>query len=971
MSMNRLWVLFSLATAVGYPAAEDDFFETRVRPVLATRCYACHTNSKLGGLRLDSRTALLEGGVSGPGIVPGKPAESLLIKAVTFADERIKMPLGGAKLKDQEIADLSRWIEMGAPWPESKHAPAASAKQGFTLSPEARKFWSLQPIQKPPVPSVSSPGWAKNPIDNFILAELDKRRMKPMKPASKRALLRRATYDLVGLPPTPEQIDAFEKDDSSEAFATVVDRLLASPHYGERWGRHWLDAVRYAEGDGPEEKETVPIAPASGAAKSSKAKARGARAMVYAGYGMTRDGYANAWRYRDWLIDAFNEDMPYDTFVKAQIAADLMPDKGRAKKLLPGLGLFGLGPWFTADCVPFAESRAEERDPKVDVLTKAFLGLTVTCARCHDHKYDPISQKDYTALVGVFNASGYSEYHLAPDDQVAKSRAHQAKVRSKLDAVGQFLETTTIDVASRSAQNTVRYMMAGRKVLLSASKLDPATIASADGLDLPAFQRWIKYLRNTEREHPYLKAWDAHMARRGGDDEAQRLAGDFQELVIDVIREKKDVELFNRDLRVNYKPDPGEASVLLPGDLMHFELFQFKHNLVQKHIEPNRYYVWMDVVQGPDASRVDDFGKRSGIFEYKDDDLLALFTPDENAKLDKLIDELQAVQAAAPPDYPYVMGLGEIARPANMKLNLRGNPNHLGEAVSPGFPAILSGTAGDPLPFTQGSGRLELAERIVQHPITARVIVNRIWMEHFGRGLVATTTNFGMMGDRPTHPELLEYLAGKFLQNGWSMKALHREIMLTATYQLSYGDSEFNGAGDPENRYLWRANLRRLDAEQLRDSILFLGGTLDERTKGGPSQSIGNPNNKKRTVYAKVTRGGTNRLLQLFDFPDPNISIDQRSATNVALQGLFFMNSDMMWNHAGLVASRLGSDEDKVGGAVSKAYRLLYGRQATDSEIQDALEFLKAAEKDSGDKKLAWQQFTQAMMSSGEFIYIN
>ncbi|HTM49056.1 MAG TPA: PSD1 and planctomycete cytochrome C domain-containing protein [Bryobacteraceae bacterium] len=950
---------------------ETDFFETRVRPVLATHCYACHSQSKLGGLQLDSRAALLRGGVSGPAVVPGQPADSLLIKAVNHSEPRLKMPLSGAKLKDQEIADLTRWIAIGAPWPEGKPAPAPLAgRKGFVLTPEARKFWSFQPIQKPAVPKVSNPQWTRNAIDNFILARLEERRMKPLQPAGKRVLIRRASYDLIGLPPTPEQIEAFEKDDSPDAFAKVVDRLLASPHYGERWGRHWLDAVRYAEGDGPEDTATKTRPPAAGSSRS-KARARGARAMVYAGYGMTRDGYANAWRYRDWVIDAFNKDLPYDVFVKAQIAADLLPGKERSRELLPGLGLFGLGPWFTADCVPFNESRAEERDPKVDVLTKAFLGMTVTCARCHDHKYDPISQKDYTALVGVFNSSGYTEYPLAPEEQFAGSRAYQAKVRARQDALGQFLEMTTIGVSRRAAQDTGRYMMGARQVLLGKSKAD-AAIASTEGLDPATFKRWIKYLGATEREHPYLKEWDALMARGGGTDaEAQRLAGEFQKLVIGVIDEKKEVELFNRELRANYKPDPGEGSVLLPGDLMQFELFQFKHNVVQKHIAPSRYYVWMDIVQGPESSRVDDFGKRSGIYEYKDDELFDRFTPEENAELDRMIEELDAVQAAAPPEEPYVMGLGEIARPANMRLNIRGNPSNPGEEVPRGFPAVLAGTDGEPLPFTKGSGRLELAERIVRHPLAARVIVNRVWMEHFGRGLVGTTTNFGMMGDRPTNPGLLEYLAARLQENHWSIKSLHREIMLSSTYRLSYGHDASNAAQDPDNLYQWRANLRRLDAEELRDSILFFAATLDERVAGGPSMSVSQPGNKKRTVYAKVTRGGANRLLQLFDFPDPNISIDQRSATNVALQGLFFMNSDLMWSHAGLVASRFGAAGDDDAGKVKNAYRLLYGRQASAEEIGAALEFLNAAEKETGGRKAAWQQFAQAMLSSGEFNYIN
>jgi Protein of unknown function (DUF1553)/Protein of unknown function (DUF1549)/Planctomycete cytochrome C len=944
--------LLLLGAAIVGQAQEDptEFFEARVRPVFASNCYSCHTTSKLGGLELDSRASLLKGGKSGPGFVAGKPAESLLIRAVSQTDARLKMPMGSPKLKDGEIADLAHWIAMGAPWPESKQA----VQKGFVLTPEKRALWSLQPLHKPIAPLVKETGWAKTPIDRFVLAKLEEQRMKPLGPANRRVLLRRASYDLIGLPPTPEEIEAFEKDTSPDAFAKVVDRLLASPHYGERWGRHWLDVARYTDGDGPEDKP--------------KPKARGARGMTFVGYGMTRDGYANTWRYRDWVIDAFNQDMPYDLFVKAQIAADLLPGQPDPKKLLPGLGLFGLGPWYTGDCVVYSDSRADERDARIDVLSKGFLGLTVTCARCHDHKYDPISQKDYYALGGIFFASGYKEYNLAPADHVALGQKYQAALRAKQGELGEFMEKGAVDVAETLARQTSRYMMAGRRVLLSTPKLDVAAVALEEKLDPATFQRWLKYLGTKERQHPFLREWDGLMAKGGNDEEAQRVADQFQKLVLEIIAEKRDVDAANLEMKKHYKPDPNEASVLLPGDLMQFELFQFKHNLIEKAIDPNRYYVWLDVVQGPPASRVDDFGKRKGIFEYSEEDLLRFFTSARKARLESLEADLDALRKAAPPDYPYVMGLGDNPKPINMKINVRGNPNNLGEEVPRGFPAVLAGADRDPLPFTKGSGRLELAEAIVSHPLTARVIANRIWMEHFGRGIVATTTNFGVMGDRPSHPQLLEYLASRVRETNWSMKALHREIMLSSTYQLSYGATEPNATADPDNRLLWRANLRRLDSEELRDSLLFVAGTLDERL-GGPGQSLNQPGNKKRTVYGRISRSAPNRVLTLFDFPDPNVSLDQRSATNVPQQGLFFMNSDLMWQEAGLVAARLGADEDHA--RIQKAYRLLFGRPATKDEVQDALQFLSAAGKDSSGEKPAWQQFTQALLSSGEFNYIN
>jgi len=397
MQARTALVLLGLTGIIAYAQSateKAEFFEARIRPVLANNCYACHTDNKLGGLRVDSRVALLEGGKSGAAIVPGRPDESLLIKAVKQADPKLKMPMGGAKLKDNEIADLRYWIQtMAAFWPAEDSKPVAPvlAKTSFTIRPEQRTFWSFQPIRKSVAPKVTDTAWAKTPIDQFILAKLEEKKLKPAPPADKRALIRRAYFDLIGLPPTPEQVDAFLADNSADAFAKVVDRLLASSQYGERWARHWLDVARYADGTGRPDTR-----------------------MVFLGYGMARDGYSNTWRYRDWVIQALNQDMPYDRFVKAQIAADLMPEPDRSK-LLPGLGFFGIGPWFTGDDVVFVEARANERDDKIDALTKGFLGLTVTCARCHNHKYDPISQKDYYALGGVFANSGFWEYNLSPD----------------------------------------------------------------------------------------------------------------------------------------------------------------------------------------------------------------------------------------------------------------------------------------------------------------------------------------------------------------------------------------------------------------------------------------------------------------------------------------------------------------------------------------------------------------------------
>jgi hypothetical protein len=932
-----------------------EFFESRVRPVLARNCYSCHTDTKLGGLQVNSRVALLTGGKSGAAINVGNPDDSLLIRAVMRTDPNLKMPLGAPKLKDNEIADLKYWIQTGAVWPDAdaKTAEAPIAAPKFTIKPEQRNFWSFQAIHKPAVPTVKDASWAQTPIDRFILAKLEESNLKPVKQADRRALIRRASYDLTGLPPTPEQVDAFMADNSPDAFAKIVDRLLATPQYGERWARHWLDVARYADGSGQAD-----------------------RRPVFLGYGQARDGYANTWRYRDWVAQAFNQDMRYDQFVKAQIAADLMPEPAR-DKMLPGLGFLGIGPWFTGDDVVFVEARANERDDKIDVVSKGFLGMTVACARCHNHKYDPISQKDYYAMAGIFGSTGYWEYNLAPEQQVQAYRDHRKKVKEAEAALQEYADACALRVAETLTVQIPQYMMAVRKMALTnpkPQKADLDKVAEAENLDSETLQRWFKYLTVAEKLHSYLKSWDAMMAEGGGSDaEVQKLAAGFRDIVAKVIPERKAVIAANEEMTRDYKPDSNEATVLLPGDLMQFELFQYKQQMVQKVMDTNHFYVWLDVVQGENDQS---YAKQDGIFEYNGKTLLRFLTAAEKSKLDAMQSEVADLTKSMPPEYPYLMALKDEAKPQDVKLNVRGNPHALGEEVPRGFPAILGHTNGDPLPFTHGSGRMELADAIVQSPLAARVMVNRIWQHHFGRGLVDSPSNFGMMGERPSHPELLDYLASSFVENGWSMKALHREIMLSAVYQEAYQPSEADSAVDPDNRLLWRANFRRLEMEPIRDSMLFVAGNLDERV-GGPPQNLKSANFKKRTFYARASRT-PDGLLTLFDYPDPNITSEQRSVTNVPLQGLFFMNSDLVSRQADVLAARLlneaNSDEDRI----QRAYRIVFQRRATQAEVQRGLQFLgkanvlyKEAETASPTKSTPWQQYAQALLSSGEFYYIN
>jgi hypothetical protein len=695
---------------------QADFFETAVRPLLAERCFGCHGPEKQkGGLRLDSREALLAGGASGPAVVPGQPAQSLLIKAVHY-DDTPRMPPKG-KLTPEQVATLATWVERGAPWPEAA-APLRppSASRGITITAKDRAFWSFRPVADPPLPPVHGAAWPKAPLDYFILAGQEAAGLHPVDPADRRALIRRASFDLTGLPPTPAEVEEFLGDDRPDAFDRVVDRLLTSPHYGERWARHWLDVARYGEDQ----------------AHTFEARK-----------------YPEGYRYRDWLIRAFNEDLPYDRFIKEQIAADLIDEPDRLERL-PALGFFALGPVYYGD-----PKKLDQYDDRIDTLSRGFLGLTVACARCHDHKFDPIGQRDYYALAGIFASSEYTEVPLVPPEAVEEAKRKQTDAEKK----------------------------------------------------------------------------------------------------------KK-----------------------------------------------------------------------------------------------------------APLNIPRVHALADAAKPVALHVLLRGNPDTPGEEAPHRFLAVLGG---EPRPFTKGSGRLELAEAIASpnNPLTARVMVNRVWQHLFGKGLVGTPSNFGALGERPSHPELLDHLATHFVRSGWSIKALVRAIMLSATYQQSCRLDAHDYAADSENRFLWRMNRRRLEVEAWRDAMLVVADRLDDRL-GGPSLELASPDNRRRTVYGAVSRHELDPLLRLFDFPDPNITSDRRAVTTVPLQQLFVLNSEFMVRNSRALAARLaaGPDRDDTG-RIRRAFLLLYSRPVTECELQMGLAFLASTDRQSGLTR--WEQYAQVLLSANEFMYVD
>jgi hypothetical protein len=768
------------------------FFEKKIRPLLARRCYECHSSqakSLKGGLRLDGRNAAMKGGDTGPAIVPGDPDASPLVAAVRYED--LEMPPDG-KLPTDEIELLAEWVRRGAPFPADA-APSEKSSGGIDWE-AARQFWSFQPLKESPPPVVRDSTWPRSRIDFFVLAKLEENGLNPAPDTDKRTFIRRASFDLIGFPPTPDDVAAFLADDSPDAHQRLIDRLLASPHYGERWGRYWLDLARYTDEVASWLQST-----------------------------------ANAWHYRDWVVRALNEDRPYNEFVKLQIAADLMENVPPAD--LAALGYLGASPtyWKELMLAPGVIKAvvAEEWEERIDAVSRTFLGLTAACARCHDHKFDPITTEDYYALAGVFASTRMADRFLLPPDE--------AKV--------------------------------------------------------------------AEAAHREVAAWQAEITE---------------------LEKKKD--------------DPEAAK----------KIVELRQRIDEKNKTP--YY------DAPQVCGVDDAG----------------------------IHVLANGPNATKIEY-------QPGEPLDLAIQIRGDPTNEGPTVPRRFLKVLAGD--DPPPFRIGSGRRELAESIANEggSLAARVIVNRVWRHHFGRGLVDTPSDFGAQGARPTHPELLDDLAARFVKNGWSLKWLHRELMLSATYRqtsnagcgmpnaelknsdlidaspISHSALRIPHSIDPENRLLWRMNRRRLEFEPWRDAMLAAAGNLDPRI-GGVAMELHDQANRRRTIYGKVNRDDLEVVLRLYDFPDPASHSPARDATTTPLQGLFVLNGPFVKQQATALAERLVRDQpDSVEARVARAYERLFSRPPDEDELQLASEFLGSAPADPK----SWKLYLQSLLGSNEFMFVD
>jgi cytochrome c553 len=897
---------------------QEAFFEKKVRPILISRCVECHGEKKQeGGLRLDSRAGVFKGNESGPAVVAGKPEESRLVEVIGYQDP-IRMP-PKQKLPDDEIATLTEWVKIGAPYPSAAAAPAGPALGEMAtpagIAKSRASHWSYQPIRRPEAPAIKDTAWGQGTIDRFILAGLEQQGLTPSPRADRRTLLRRASFDLVGLPPTAEEVAAFENDQSDDAFAHVVDRLLASSAYGERWGRHWLDVARYADTKG---------------------------------YVFTEERkYPFSYTYRDYVIRAFNNDLPFDRFVTEQLAADQLPI-GDDKTSLAAMGFLTVGRRF-------GNNQLDIIDDRIDVVARGLLGLTVACARCHDHKFDPIPTDDYYSLSGVFASSvepgdlpqigapvindAYREY----EKEVAKREGEtEAYISDQLAALIEELRSHTADVLAVVANKDAKSLPDSVKLAVGSDEVRREFV-----------NRWRSYLTETAKQpHPVFGPWNelARLPAEGFGPVAAKVI----EGLNDAAEAQPRTNSLVKQALAAAPPQTMLDVAAVYGRLLADVKGQWAKLRGEKPAEGASPASAL-----PDAAAEE---LRQVLYAEKNP---AIVSRDEfrrftnRAVRDKLNEKRRAVdtfKANSPAAPPRAMVMNDAAQPTQPHVLIRGNPGRRGKEVPRRFLQVLSGVDGPA--FQKGSGRLELALAIVNpaNPLTARVIVNRVWMHHFGKGLVSTPSDFGFRGSPPSHPELFDHLAGTFIDEGWSLKKLHRRILLSNAWQQVSDDRPEGLKGDPENRLLWKMNRQRLEFEPMRDALLAAAGRLDATIGGRPVDLFANPFSNRRAVYGFIDRQDLPGTFRVFDFASPDVSTPMRPQTTVPQQALFGMNSPFVVDQARALAAR-----PEVAGAadaiakIQTLYRLIYARPADAEEIAAAVPFLESPQETERQLPSVWQ----------------
>ena len=992
--------------------SDEDFFESNVRPLLVKHCQECHGEKKQeGSLRLDSRDGWLRGGERGQAIHPGQPENSLLIQAVKYEDSDLEMPPSNP-LTEQEVAVLEAWVKRGATDPRTESATSTA----MSLE-EAKNFWAFQPLKKPTPPHDTDSTQTQNPIDAFVLAQLKKNNLSPVPVADRRTLIRRATFDLTGLPPTPGEIKAFVNDKSHDAFETVVKRLLDSPAYGERWGRHWLDVARYADtaGDGSD----YPV--------------------------------REAYQYRNWVIDAFNKDQPFNEFIREQIAGDILARDGSAEEYadrVTATGFLAIGKRYgykaspTYQYLDFADV--------IDSVGRSLLGLSIGCARCHDHKYDPVSSEDYYALYGIMQSTKWAfpggEEQKRPADFPPLVPAEEAAKRDK--AKQQTLARLDREITAlkqERAELNPKFLAGGADLGFESQK--PGQPPGQPWVSAGPIEVTTKAQSPFDHIHPKGKVGvrlgsgqptdglryvfeNGLKATPGGKmhfsvdfrtvtDSLPKGAfrfylgrGVIQSLAVECSATSTEFAIRNgTKWETICKLTPGTWYTLqltIDPDLKKYSgIIGTVDNLINFR-DKSTGANWDGVadcficdgfgfIEGPACARdIDNVGLQTIPFKAPGTGPILPRITDSasqkrlaeiDAKLKELTNNRQ--MAAASIAYPYAYGVTE-GSPVNARLQKRGEPHRLGDEIPRRNLKVLGG---DPISEGGGSGRLDLANWITRptNPLTARVFVNRVWQWHFGQGIVATPSDFGSRGELPTHPELLDWLAEKFIASGWSVKSLHHWIMSSKTYQRASTDNQTNFAMDPSNRFYWRYSRRPLDAESTRDAMLAISGKLDRQVPSAhpfpPVETWGftihNPfhavyDSNHRSVYLMVQRNQRHPYLALFDAADPNQSVAKRQPTTTPTQALFLLNSPFVHEQAKAFASRVATVSGDDRSKILWAFETAHGQIPVEADIQESLRFLAAyrneiaKESAEHDHEIAaWSALARVLFTSNQFLYVD
>ena len=937
---GRLYLLlvFLLTRSAGLAEQRTDFFEKKIRPVLSMSCYECHSaksKSLKAGLLLDRKAGWVRGGKNGAVIHPGKPDESILMNALKYDNHELQMPPSG-KLSETVLADFEKWISMGAPDPRNSSMEEVFAVGGLKAKSlkEGREFWAFKPIKLPLLPAVQKGEWIQDEIDRYILRGIEEHDLEPSQKAKPTTLLRRIFFDLTGLPPSPQDIKDYQNSSSQESFENVVNKLLESPRFGERWGRHWLDVARYADTTG----------------------------------GGRNNPFPNSHRYRDYVINSFNNDKPFDQFIIEQIAGDLMPSSTDEEynEKLTGTGFLALGP-HNYELQDKELLRMEVVDEQLTAVGKAFMGLTMDCARCHDHPFDPISITDYYSMAGIFRSTN----SLVPGNVAG---FHERELRDEFGEQREQYDQTLASLEKRlkDAVNLFK-ALGGKESNSNTRSLDPLTLEGivVDELAVMKKGNWklsthtpgyvgsgYHHDNNTGKGNKSI-TYRANISK-GGEYDVQVSYTDGSN------RSKKTpITVMHADGEQKIYIDQTKPPAIL-GTFTSVGVFRFEpieRDVVQITTEGTEGYVIADAI------RLVAIENKYGVPNFSDKpketehDLVAQKKlADAQKSVEKLKGEIEIHKRSQPPKVAKVMSVLEQEKTGDWHIHLRGGIRNLGPLVERGFlkVAIPKGASSVAEIPDSSSGRLQLAKWIASsnNPLPARVYANRIWHHLFGRGIVASTDNFGEMGDRPTHPELLDYLAKYLIENNWSSKSLIRKIVLSSTYQMTTNVSAIAQKIDPENNLFSRQNRKRLEAEAIGDAMLLAGGQI----------SANHPVlEKRRFIFQKLNRNNLSELFEVFDYPNPGLVSGNRNISSVPTQALYMMNNEFVIKQARLVSEIIEKKEtNDLNGKITLAFLKCLGRLPNAEEMKTSLLFLEKK-----FHKVSLEGLVHSLLACLDFRYLN